>query len=66
MATRAQKAKVGIFLVISAVLITGSVFMIQGLNREPTSTYWVNFHESVLGLGVGGLVEYMGAGGGAP
>lgn len=60
MATRAQQAKVGIFLIVSAVLIVSGVLMMQGFNRNPTSTYKISFSESVLGLGTGGLVEYLG------
>lgn len=60
MATRAQQTKVGIFLVISIGLIVAGILMMQGFNRNPTSTYKISFQESVLGLGVGGLVEYLG------
>lgn len=60
MATRAQQAKVGIFLIVSIALIVSGILLMQGINRNPTSTYKISFSESVLGLGVGGLVEYLG------
>lgn len=60
MATRAQQAKVGVFLLGSAILIAAGVLTMQGFNRESTSTYHIRFDESVLGLGIGGLVEYRG------
>ena len=60
MATRTQQIKVGVFLVVSIFIIVAGVLTMQGFNRNPTSTYHVSFKESVLGLGVGGLVEYLG------
>lgn len=60
MATRAQQTKVGIFLIVSIVLIVSGILLMQGFNQNPTSTYKISFSESVLGLGVGGLVEYLG------
>ncbi len=60
MATPAQKTKVGAFLVICASMLIGGVFLISGYNTETTSPYRLEFEESILGLGQGGLVEYLG------
>lgn len=60
MATRAQQFKVGIFLLVSLALVVAGIMLMQGLNRTSTSTYKISFKESVLGLGTGGLVEYLG------
>ena len=60
MATRAQKAKVGLFVVICGFLIIGGALLIRGYKIEERFPYWIEFDESVLGLGAGGLVEYMG------
>ena len=60
MATRAQKTKVGLFVVICALLIAGGLTLISGFQYEEKIPYWVEFDESVLGLGADGLVAYMG------
>ncbi len=60
MATRAQKAKVGLFLIICSLLIAGGLTLISGFQYEEKIPYWVEFDESVLGLSTDGLVEYMG------
>jgi ABC-type transporter Mla subunit MlaD len=60
LATRAQKTKVGLFLVICVLLIAGGLLLISGLRYEEKTPYWVEFDESVLGLGNDGLVQYMG------
>jgi ABC-type transporter Mla subunit MlaD len=60
LATRKQKAKVGLFLITCTLLIIGGVVLVTGLKYEPRITYYVEFAESVLGLSSGGLVEYMG------
>lgn len=60
MATRAQKTKVGLFLVGSGAIITLMLGLMVGLHREERVPYVVEFEESVLGLNVDGLVEYKG------
>lgn len=60
MATRAQKTKVGIFLVVSTVVIVVGFAIISGYQTEPQTRYSMEFDESILGLSVGGLVVYRG------
>jgi len=60
LATRTQKAKVGLFLFICALLIGGSVLLISGYKHEERTAYVIDFKESVLGLYKGSLVEYLG------
>jgi len=60
LATRKQKAKVGLFLVICALLIGGGVLLISGYKHEERTPYVIEFEESVLGLYKGSLVEYLG------
>lgn len=50
----------GLFLMICLLLIVGGVVLITGLKYEPRIQYYIPFQESVLGLGTGGMVEYMG------
>lgn len=60
MATRAQKTKVGLFLLGSLTLAAVGIFLISGLRTESRTEYWVHFTETVSGLGIGGLVDYRG------
>ena len=60
MATRTQKTKVGIFLVSCALIIAGALLLISGFKHEERIPYWIEFNESVMGLGSGGSVLYMG------
>ena len=60
MATRTQKMKVGVFLLLFGSLIVVGVLTILGYNTETESTYYILFDENILGLGVGGLVEFKG------
>ncbi len=60
MATRAQKAKVGIFLVVCFVFIGGSLTVVSGYKHEEQIPYWIEFDESVLGLSQGAIVYYRG------
>ena len=60
MATRAQKMKVGLFVVICVLLIVGGLTLISGFQYEEKIPYWIEFDESVLGLATDGLVEYLG------
>lgn len=60
MATKKQKIRVGIFLFTCFSLITLSVALISGLYGSSGNEYWMEFDKSILGLGEGGLVEYLG------
>lgn len=60
MATRGQKYRVGIFLAASTVLFVGGIVLIYGYNAESYTPYGLKFRESILGLNIGGLVEYRG------
>lgn len=60
MATRAQKTKVGAFLLLSAALIVVGLYMISQYGKRGEVHYHVFFHESVLGLNVGSPVVFMG------
>ena len=60
MATRKQKVKVGVFLIVCLALIVGGSLLIKGMYHDPGEEYWLEFNESILGLYEGGLVEYLG------
>ncbi len=60
MATRAQKMKVGIFLVACLGVLAGGFLVISGYKSGDHTPYFVLFDESILGLSRGGLVEYNG------
>jgi len=59
-ATRPQKIKVGVFLLVNVVCITGALAYIAGMRGGDNVRYHVAFDESVLGLTEGGLVQYGG------
>jgi len=59
-ATRRQKIKVSIFLLICIGVMVAGTLVITGLYQKPGLTYRLEFNESVLGLYEGGMVEYMG------
>lgn len=60
MATRAQQTKVGLFLVICLAAIVAGLVLVSGRRMEVRVPYWIEFEESVLGLGQGATVEYLG------
>ena len=60
MATRAQKSKVGIFLLASAAVIAAGLYYISRHGTAGELHYNVEFQESVLGLNVGSPVVFMG------
>lgn len=60
MATRSQKAKVGVFLVINVAIVGGGAVLISGWQGKEEIPYTVVFEGSILGLNEGGLVHYMG------
>lgn len=60
MATKVQKVKVGVFILV-AVSLTLAVFLVSvGFYGKTGTEYHITFDESVLGLTEGGLVEYLG------
>ncbi len=60
MATRIQRTKVGIFLLLSAALIIGGLLVIAGYRQGERYNYTVVFEKTVLGLYKGGMVQFMG------
>lgn len=61
MATRAQKVKLGIFLLVAGGLIVASLAILIGLNTlEVQDKYHIEFRESVSGLEVGAPVKLRG------
>ncbi len=60
MATRAEKVKVGVFALVSAVVIVGGIALVQGYTASQTVEYDIEFNESVLGLYQGSHVVYLG------
>lgn len=59
MATRSQKTKVGVFLLLCVGLMAGALSLIAGMS-DPGSSYTVVFDESISGLYEGGVVTYLG------
>jgi phospholipid/cholesterol/gamma-HCH transport system substrate-binding protein len=60
MATKTQKTKVGVFLIVCVAMMVGGLFLIKGVSTAATSTYWMEFDDSILGLSTGSMVEYLG------
>ncbi len=60
MATRKQKIKVGMFLLVCFSFMAAATLVITGIYQDPGLRYWLEFNESILGLYEGGLVEYLG------
>lgn len=60
MATKSQKTKVGIFVVLCLLLMGGSLYLISGTYQDEGQHYWLTFDESILGLYEGTMVEYLG------
>ncbi|MBI2433563.1 MAG: MCE family protein [Candidatus Hydrogenedentes bacterium] len=60
MATRKQKAKVGVFLLTCFAIIIAGAMAIAGMYSNRGIHYSMEFEDSILGLGEGGLVEYLG------
>lgn len=60
MATRAQKAKVGVFLLLTAVIVAVCTYFITYWGKGGEARYTVQFTESVLGLSAGSPVVYLG------
>lgn len=60
MATRAQKIKVGVFLLGCVALIVLGGLFVSGLRTEERVEYYIVFDESIAGLSIGSPVQYMG------
>lgn len=60
MATRVQKIKVSVFLLVAAGLLVAVFLLLAGYRQGSRVPYNIEFEESVLGLGVGSTVEYLG------
>lgn len=60
MATRAQKTKVGVFLLGCVALIVLGGLYVSGLRTEERLEYYIVFEESIAGLSIGSPVQYMG------
>ncbi|MCX6348870.1 MAG: MlaD family protein [Candidatus Aureabacteria bacterium] len=60
MATRAEKIKVGIFLLCGAVLLAGVFALFAVRRRTPSTLHYVKFQESVRGLNKDSNVLYQG------
>lgn len=60
MATRAQKVKVGGFLLVSLGIIVVGILLIVGFRTGDQWRYWIEFQENILGLNTGGHVVYEG------
>ncbi len=60
MATRKQKFKVAVFLLLCFGFMAVGTLVITGVYQDPGRHYWLEFDESILGLYEGGLVEYLG------
>ena len=60
MATRAQKSKVGLFLLICFGILVGTVAAMTGTRGSKTVTYYMKFEDAVSGLDTGANVEFKG------
>ncbi len=60
MATRKQKIKVSLFLLVCAGIFLAATMVITRMYQKAGDEYWLEFDESILGLYEGGLVEYQG------
>ena len=60
MATKIQKAKVGVFLLIGFSAIAAIMVYIPGFRTGNEQRFIIVFERSVLGLNKGGLVQYLG------
>ncbi len=60
MATKVQKAKVGVFLLIGFSAIAAIMVYILGFRTGHEQRFVIVFERSVLGLNKGGLVQYLG------
>jgi phospholipid/cholesterol/gamma-HCH transport system substrate-binding protein len=59
-ATRTQKAKVGLFLLICLGLMAAGLALLTGRLEDRGNHYWILFDQSIAGLYEGGMVQYRG------
>ncbi len=60
MATRAQKTRVGAFVLLSVIVFGGGYYFLSDLQNVGMKSYKLRFEESVLGLYIGSQVSYLG------
>lgn len=61
MATRAQKIRLGIFMLLAFLLLVGTVGTLAGLQMwNPRNIYFARYRESVSGLEIGSSVKMKG------
>jgi phospholipid/cholesterol/gamma-HCH transport system substrate-binding protein len=61
MSTRAQKIRLGVFMILATLLFLGSVGVLAGLKFwNPRDRYFVRFTDSISGLEVGSTVKMKG------
>jgi len=60
MATKAQKTKVGLFLLVCGLILAAGILATTGFTTEKTKTYFMEFDGSVSGLRNGSDVEFQG------
>ncbi|MCA9672716.1 MAG: MCE family protein [Myxococcales bacterium] len=61
MTTRAQKIRLGVFMLLAVLILLGSIVTLAGLKLwNPRDRYWVRFKESVSGLETGSTVKMNG------
>lgn len=57
---RAEKVRVGLFLLLCIAIAIGSVLALAGLTTKPVTLYKVIFEESISGLDEASFVRYQG------
>ena len=61
MSTRLQKIRLGIFMLLSFMLLFGSIAVLAGMKLwNPKDRYFIRFRESISGLEVGSTVKMKG------
>jgi len=60
MATKAQKTKVGLFLLVCGIILAVGIVAITGIGGAQAKTYYMEFAGSVSGLNKGATVEFQG------
>lgn len=60
MATKTQKTKVAVFLIVNLVVAGVCLALVAGYRAGQEVPYHIVFENSVLGLYVGGIVQYLG------
>jgi phospholipid/cholesterol/gamma-HCH transport system substrate-binding protein len=61
MTTRAQKVRLGVFMLLAVLLFLGAIVTLAGLKLwNPKDRYYVRFAESISGLEIGSTVKMKG------